>query len=116
LAPLLVALRDLNDSWLRREAAAALGSIGDPSAVSYLTISLIDSSSQVRQAAAAALGKIGDPRAVHPLVDALDDREANVRQAAAEALGKLDRQADPTENGGLQAQGDATPGEQPKGR
>ena len=70
----------------------------------------------MRQAAAAALGKIGDPRAVHPLVDALDDREANVRQAAAEALGKLDRQADPTENVGLQAQGGATPGEQPKGR
>ena len=105
--------------FVRRAAAEALGTIGDPWAVDPLIAALRDERWYVREAAAEALGKIGapavdpliaalrdeysfgredaawalgtigDPRAVDPLIAALRDELWNVRRAAAEALGEI---------------------------
>ncbi|WP_440951842.1 HEAT repeat domain-containing protein [Methanococcoides sp. FTZ1] len=71
------------------DAAAALGSIGEP-AVEPLIDVLADDDPHVRAWAARALGKTDDPRAVEPLVELLNDEDENVRSNAAMALGKLD--------------------------
>jgi HEAT repeat protein len=68
-----------------RDAARALGSIGDPRAIEPLIAALKDSHAQVRQAARVALVGIGAP-SVEPLIAALNDPEQEVREAVAKAL------------------------------
>jgi HEAT repeat protein len=86
------------EASLRKDAAMALGEVGDVRAVEPLIAALKEKSpdvgryvrvlhSQVRRAAAGALGKLGDTRAVDPLIAALVDPE--VRSAARAALAKL---------------------------
>ena len=71
--PLIAALRDKN-GWTRRDAAEALGQIGDRRAVEPLIAALRDKSGDVhRPDAARALGEIGDLRALEPLIAALGD-------------------------------------------
>jgi HEAT repeat protein len=90
MEPLIKALRDRR-VVVRRNAAEALGEIGDARAVDPLVKVLGDRNSDVRTTAAKALGKIGDERAVEPLIKALSDDydDWGVRERAARALGKI---------------------------
>jgi len=83
-------IRALKNIWwdVRKEAALALGEIGDEKAVEPLIEALKDSSWSVRWSAAFALEKIGDERAVEPLIEALKDNDSLVRLEAACALKK----------------------------
>ena len=74
---------------VRRQAAAALGRMADPSAVLPLSGALRDPEKEVRREAAKALGAIKQAAAAGPLVEALADRDANVRAYAAYALGEI---------------------------
>jgi phycocyanobilin lyase subunit alpha len=71
---LIEALQDERDRTeeggypLRRNAARALGKIGNLKAVSGLIASLDCSDYYVREAAAESLGQLGDPQAIAPLV------------------------------------------------
>jgi HEAT repeat protein len=71
----LVQMLSDKDWQVRREAAWALGEIGDPKAVPFLIRSLRDKDKYVRRAAAWALGKIGDPQVVPALIDVLKDED-----------------------------------------
>ncbi|MBE3090658.1 MAG: HEAT repeat domain-containing protein, partial [Actinobacteria bacterium] len=86
--PLIAALKDKND-YVRREAAIALGKIGDKRAVKPLMDAFKYEDWHVHPAAAEALGKIGAP-AVKPLTAALKDKNDYVRGEAAKALGKIE--------------------------
>ena len=86
--PLMVALKD-GDCNVRKQAAYALGRIGDVRAVEPLIAALKDTDRKVRSEAAYVLGKVGDARAVGPLMTALKDSDSHVRWAAAGALGKI---------------------------
>ncbi|MBD1928143.1 HEAT repeat domain-containing protein [Trichocoleus sp. FACHB-90] len=84
-------LRDA-DAEVRREAAEALGAlgeIGNEAAISTLLQVLQDSNAMVRASAAKALGKIGSEDAISALLIALQDSSAMVRASATEALGKV---------------------------
>ncbi len=81
---LIKALRNGRDWGVNREAAEALGKIGDPRAVEPLIAVIKD---EGISEAARALGKIGDSRAVAPLIAVLKDK--NLRKDAVEALGKI---------------------------
>lgn len=74
----------------RRQAAEALGKIGDPRALATLLIGLQDHHSAVRTTVADSLGKLGDARAVDALLDTLQDENETVRTAALNALQNLD--------------------------
>ena len=89
---LVNALQDEN-SYVRRNAASALGNIGNQAAVEPLIKALQDEESYVRSNAAEALGKTGDKAAVQPLIKALQDKNPYVRSNAAWALGKIGNQA-----------------------
>jgi len=67
-------------------AAAALGVIGDNSAVGPLIVALEAADARLRGAAAAALGKIGGDAAVRALTGAMKDTEAGVRKSVIKAL------------------------------
>ena len=56
------------EAVVRRQAALALGRIGDPAAVDLLVAALPDSEAAVRATAAFALGLVKDARAVEPLL------------------------------------------------
>jgi HEAT repeat protein len=88
--PLINAL-DADEPLIRRQAADALGRIGDPQAVEPLIATLNDRDLLVRAHAVQALGRLRDPRAVAPLIAILNSREqeAYVRMDAAEALGAI---------------------------
>ncbi len=86
--PLIQALKDA-DSFVRWNAADALGKIGSEKAVEPLIQALKDVDSSVRWNAADALGKIGSERVVEPLIQALKDVDSSVRWNAADALGKI---------------------------
>jgi HEAT repeat protein len=88
--PLINAL-DADEPLIRRQAADALGRIGDPQAVEPLIATLNDRDLLVRAHAVQALGRIRDPRAAAPLIAILNSREqeAYVRMDAAEALGTI---------------------------
>jgi HEAT repeat protein len=83
------ALKD-RDWSVRREAAAALGDIGDAKAVEPLIQALKyeEKSPRLVTTAAWALSKIGAPT-VDPLIRALEDKSKNVRLAAVWALGEI---------------------------
>jgi HEAT repeat protein len=70
---LVKALSYSKNQEVQRQAAEALGQVGDARAVEPLVVTLQDPYSTVRLqvAAAESLGKIGDGRAVEPLVAAL---------------------------------------------
>jgi HEAT repeat protein len=86
--PLVVSLSNRN-YLVRRDAARALGEIGDSRAVEPLVGALKDRQNAVCQAAGDALGKIGGTLAVKLLIASLYDENHNVRQAAASALGEI---------------------------
>jgi HEAT repeat protein/beta-lactamase regulating signal transducer with metallopeptidase domain len=89
--PLMTALAD-RDTEVRRSAAMALGSLGDPRSVEALMQALRkDTDAGVREMAAWALGELEDRRAVPALSAALrEDREPGVRNKAAWALGQIE--------------------------
>ncbi len=88
--PLIEAL-EADDPLIRRQAADALGRIGDPRAVEPLIATLKDRDSLIRGHAVQAIGRIKDPSAVTSLVAILNskDQEPHVRMNAAEALGAV---------------------------
>lgn len=75
--------------WLRKRAAEALGYLGEKRAVDALVGALRDTDRLVRREAVEALGKLGDARAVEPLLGLLRDREREVRLQTAKALAQL---------------------------
>ncbi|MEH2084455.1 MAG: HEAT repeat domain-containing protein, partial [Nostoc sp.] len=85
---LIVALKDFK-SYVRGNAASALGKIGNAEVVPELIAALKDSKSYVRDKAASALGKIGNAEVVPELIAALKDSELYVRYNAASALGNI---------------------------
>jgi HEAT repeat protein len=91
VGPLIQALKD-NSSYVRQDAAGALGEIGEP-VVDPLIPALKDNSSYVRSTAAGALEELNDSRAVNPLTQVLNDKneEKSVQDAVAEALKKLSK-------------------------
>lgn len=84
---LIDALKDEN-SDVQRNAAKALGKIGDERAVPALIVALKDEDRYMRESAAKALGKIGNG-AVPALIDALKDDGDWVRIGAADALANI---------------------------
>ena len=86
---LIKALRYAKGSGVRRDAATALGEIGDPRAVEPVVAALGDSDQRVREAATEALDKIGGARAARPFGAAIKGvteaavQEARPSQAAA---------------------------------
>jgi HEAT repeat protein len=95
IAPLLTALNDV-DADAAREAATALGNLGDTAAVEPLVAILNDNNgyfhSVVRSAAAESLGKLKDRRAIEALLSAVNDPIADTSSEAIRALVTL---ADP---------------------
>ena len=87
----LIEALEADDPLIRRQAADALGRIGDPRAVEPLIATLKDRDALIRGHAVQALGRIKDPRAVTPLIAILNSREqeSHVRMNAAEALGAI---------------------------
>jgi HEAT repeat protein len=71
LIKLLIPRDDEYHEFTRRDAAIALGDIGDTMAIEPLVAALGDEDEEVRNRAAEALGKIGDPRAIGPIVSKL---------------------------------------------
>lgn len=100
--PLLLALKDEMDRTplggypLRRNAAKALGQIGDVRAVPGLVEALSCSDLHVREEAAYALAQLQDARAIEPLLALLQTPgEEQPWEAVIEALGRLNaRQAE----------------------
>ncbi len=58
---------------VRRDAAVAVGALGDARAVDPLTAALRDEDEKVAVAAATALARIGDPRAIGPIIDRIHE-------------------------------------------
>lgn len=87
--PLINTLENDEDEEVRKEAAEALGKIGDPLSVKSLIKALKDRDARVRWKAAEALGKIGDDQAVEALIKSLNDENRVVRRKAAIALGEI---------------------------
>jgi len=89
ISGLIKALNYKKDADIRKDAAMALGALGNHRAIEPLIAALNDESSDVRSAAAEGLGEIDDTRAIEPLVAALNDEDDKVLSAIAEALGKI---------------------------
>lgn len=86
---LIRALRH-RDTSVRRTAADALGTVGDPGAVEALAAAAVgDPEWTVRHSAVSAMRSVGDARAVPALVQALSDPMSSVAQAAAFALADM---------------------------
>jgi HEAT repeat protein len=84
----LVAVLGGDPNWLcRREAAVALGDIGDPDAASALIGALDDNDTYNRTFAVEALGKLRVAEAAPRIVAMLDDSQAE--KAAVEALVRI---------------------------
>ena len=81
--------------WVaRKNAAWALGALGNRDAVPLLTRTLRDTEAPVRRGGAWALGALDSSEAVTALVEALKDSDAGVREQVAWALGAIgDRRA-----------------------
>ncbi len=74
------------DVDVRREAASALGRLGDPAALTPLSDLLTDPNNFLRAVAARAIGELGDPAAKPVLRAAVEDPAAQVSDAAAKSL------------------------------
>jgi HEAT repeat protein len=76
--------------WPRQEGAVtALGQMGNPQAIPYLTPMVNSESAEVRAALARSLALLGETGSKDVLLKLLRDRMAEVRAAAAQALGSL---------------------------
>lgn len=85
---LIEALGYKKNKKVRRNAARALGQIGDPRAVEPLSAALKDKEHDVVRAAVGALGQIG-PCAVRSLIAALKHERQWVREAAVKQLAEI---------------------------
>jgi len=85
----LIPLLDDSDRDVRREAARALGVIGDNRAVKPLIKKLHDPLADIVEDAAEALGKIATPESLKALLDALNEVEWSVRKRIVLALGNI---------------------------
>jgi HEAT repeat protein len=84
------ALNNKRNVYTRRDAAKALGEIGDAMAMEPLIAALKDPKKDVRDAAVEAIGKIGgDPRAVVAFAEPLKNGNSIAREEAASSLGKI---------------------------
>jgi HEAT repeat protein len=85
----------VSPAWIaRRNAAWALGALGNRGAVPLLERTLRDTEAPVRRRGAWALGALDSSEAVPALVEALKDSDAGVREQVAWALGAIhDRRA-----------------------
>ncbi len=91
---LFKALNNKRNVYIRRDAARALGEMGDASAMEPLIVALEDPKKDVRDAAAEAIGKMGgDPRAVEVVAETLKNGKSLERDEAASALGKIRHKA-----------------------
>jgi HEAT repeat protein len=93
-APALLPLLSDKSAFVRREAAYALGKVGNPSAVNpLLQILQKDKIPEVRSAAAIALGEIGDAGAVDVLTQILQKKlkaeDEFLRRSAARSIGQI---------------------------
>ena len=90
-------LRELasEEPEVRYEAATALGSLGDESAVSHLVAHLSDSDEEVRDAAIAAMGEIGGQEARRALTELAQEGPPATKEAALAALAEIDFEQDP---------------------
>ena len=80
-----------NDADIRKQAAQALGNIGEPSVMSSLVRTLKDKSAEVRRAAISSIEQYwwtGDPKIIEKLVLPLKDEDREVRKLAALAIGE----------------------------
>jgi len=83
-------IKSYNQAMLvRRQAAMAMGRIGDPLAVDPLLNALEQKYHDDREVTVWALGEIGDPRAFKPVSSLIGNNRWKVRRVAAEALGKF---------------------------
>jgi HEAT repeat protein len=96
-------------TWIaRKNAAWALGALGNRSAIPLLARTLRDTEAPVRRRGAWALGALDSSEAVPALIEALKDSDAGVREQVAWALGAIgDRRA---VDGLIGALGDAAAG------
>ncbi|HEX6124514.1 MAG TPA: HEAT repeat domain-containing protein [Pyrinomonadaceae bacterium] len=90
----LIPLLSDRDEFVRREAAYALGDVGDPAATLPLLQSMQrDKVFEVRTAAAVALGKIGDVNAIDKLLAVLKTRPREedefLRRSVARSIGQI---------------------------
>lgn len=84
---LIYALKNNKDPFIRKDAAFAMGKIGNPKAVDALIEALNDQEPKVRCNSSWALGKINDNRAVQPLINLLArDKHEEVVPAVTTAL------------------------------
>lgn len=87
--PLIAAMSDV-DERMRRNAAKALGALGDARAFQPLIAALSDADEDVRGSAVSALGMRGDARAVEPLSIRLSNEENySVFNEIITALGRI---------------------------
>ena len=94
LPALFKALSNRRNVYLRRDAAQALGEIGDAAAMEPLIGALKDPKRDVRDAAVVAIGELGgDPRAVEVVAGNLQSGKSIERDEAASALGKMRHEA-----------------------
>lgn len=84
--PMLLKELAARDPELRREAAVALGKLGEEDTADRLADLIYDDDIPVRLATIRALGEIGGPEAVEALKQALVDPEPTVAAAAESAL------------------------------
>ena len=89
---LVEGLKDENPD-IRKGAAQALGTIGDPDGFEPLTRAISDPDPDVRAPAALALGELKDPRAIPFLVNLFYDTNTGIRNAAADALAVIGQPA-----------------------
>ncbi len=85
---LIAALKD-TDAGVRRQAAGALGEVGNARAVPALIGAINDEQVEVRLRVISALAEFSDAQAAPALRQALKDSEPRVRARAAAALGEL---------------------------
>ncbi len=85
---LLISLLDDRDTFVRRNAAEALGKIGDLKSKPFLLGKLEDPEPSVREAAARSLGWLSglDSETRFKLTLLLRDGDSSVRRAASQAL------------------------------
>ena len=74
---LIKALKD-SDYWVRSDAVAVLGKIGEP-AIEPLIRALKDPDSDIRVGVVKALGDIWDARAIEPLIQAFKEKNGFLR-------------------------------------
>jgi HEAT repeat protein len=87
---LFKALNNKRNVYARRDAAKALGEIGDATAMEPFIAALKDPKKNVRDTAVEAIGKLGgNPRAVAALAEPLKNGNSIAREEAASALGKI---------------------------